>query len=172
MRNESEDKMTPLLQESPVVTSEIPSLDITSQQPVMRTDAISVVYTGFEETLGAARVAADLAAKMRVPVRVVHFRTVPRQSDVARPDGVSPVETEAFAERLRRERIDARVRVYLCRDELKTISYAFKPRSIVLIGGRHSWFPTRIERWRHALEDEGHFVVLVDPAEHQEHVHA
>jgi hypothetical protein len=126
----------------------------------MRTDAVSVIYTGFDETLTAARVGADLATKMGVPLRVVHFRTVPRQLDVDRPDGLSPIEGDAFTSRLIDEGISARARVYLCRDELKTIAFAFKPRSIVVIGGRHSWFPTHVERWRHALEDAGHFVVL------------
>ena len=123
-------------------------------------DAVSVVYTTFEDTLKAARAGAKLAAKMGVPLRVVHFRTVPRQLDVDRPSGLSPVETDAFAARLLEDGITARVRVYLCRDEAKTIPYAFKPHSIVVIGGRPSWWPTRIERWRHALEAAGHFVVL------------
>ena len=126
------------------------------------TDAVSVVYTGFEQTLQAARVGADLAKKMGVPLRVVHFRTVPRQLDVDRPDGLSPVETDEFVSRLAADGIPARVRVYLCRDEDKTLPYAFKPQSIVLIGGHNSWLPTRIERWRHALEDAGHFVLLVN----------
>jgi hypothetical protein len=136
------------------------------------TDAVSVIYTGFDETLRAARVAADLAKKMNVPLRVVHFRTVPRQLDVDRPNGLSPIESEAFMSRLLEEGISARARVFLCRDETKTIPYAFKPHSIVMIGGRHSWLPTRLERWRHALEDAGHFVVVVDPSAQKEHVHA
>ena len=135
-------------------------------------EAVSVVYTGFEETFSAARVGADLARRMGLPLRVVHFRTVPRHSDVDRPPGLSPVETDAFADWLRSEHIEARVRVYLCRDEAKTIQYAFRPRSLVVIGGHHSWFPTRVERWRHALEDAGHFVVLVDPSEQKEAVNA
>ncbi|HET9831611.1 MAG TPA: hypothetical protein VFP91_07875, partial [Vicinamibacterales bacterium] len=98
------------------------------------TDAVSVIYTGFEETLRAARVAADLARKMNVPLRVVHFRTVPRLLDVDRPDGLSPIESEAFMSRLLEEGISARARVFLCRDETKTIPYAFKPHSIVMIG--------------------------------------
>jgi hypothetical protein len=131
-------------------------------------DSVSVVYTTFDDTLKAARAGAELAAKMGVPLRVVHFRTVPRQLDVDRPDGLSPVETEAFAERLVEEGISARVRVYLCRDEAKTIPYAFKPNSIVVIGGRPSWWPTRVERWRHALEAAGHLVVLAGSPEPKE----
>jgi len=138
----------------------------------VQTDAVSVVYTGFDETFDAARVGAALAAKMGVPLRIVHFRTVPRQLDVDRPDGLSPVETEAFVTRLVDAGISARVRVYLCRDEIETVPLAFKPHSIVVIGGHHSWLPTRIERWRHALEDAGHFVIVVDPSERKEQVHA
>ena len=125
------------------------------------TEAVSVVYTGFDETLQAARVGAELATKMNVPLRIVHFRTVPRQLDVDRPDGLSPVETDAFATRLAEDGIAARVRVYLCRNEEKTIPYAFRPSSIVVMGGQPSWWPTRVERWRHALEAAGNFVVLV-----------
>jgi len=141
--------------------------------PALRTDAVSVVYTTFEDTLEASRIAADLAHAMQVPLRVVHFRTVPRQVPVDQPDGLSPVETEAFVGRLRQEGITtARVRVYLCRDETRTIPFAFRPHSIVVIGGRRSWWPTRAERWRRALEEAGHFVVFVDSSEHQEHAHA
>jgi hypothetical protein len=138
----------------------------------MQTDAVSVVYTGFDETLQAARVGAVLATQMRVPLRIVHFRTVPRQLHVDRPEGLSPIESDDFAARLVEEGISARARVYLCRDEATTIPYAFKPHSLVLIGGHGSWLPTRIERWRHALEHAGHFVVLVEPSGRREQTHA
>src|SRR5215831_10889747 len=138
----------------------------------INTDAVSVVYTGLTETLCAARLGGALATKMGVPLRVVHFRAVPRQLDIDRPDGLSPIESEEFTTRLLEEGISARARVYLCRDEMTSIPYAFKPHSIVVIGGPHSWLPTRIERWRHALEDAGHFVVLVEPSARKEHVDA
>jgi hypothetical protein len=140
--------------------------------PAMRTDAVSVVYTTVDATLEAARVAADLAHAMHVPLRVVHFRTVPRQVSVDQPDGLSPIETETFVGRLREEGIIARFRVYLCRDETRTIPFAFRQHSLVVIGGHRSWWPTRAERWRRALEDAGHFVVFVDPSEPKEPPHA
>jgi hypothetical protein len=132
----------------------------------LRTDAVSVVYTTVDATLEAARIASELANAMRVPLRVVHFRTVPRQVPVDRPDGLSPIETGSFVARLREEGITARMRVYLCRDEAQTIPFAFRPNSIVVVGGRRSWWPTQAERWRHALEAAGHFVMFVDSSEH------
>jgi hypothetical protein len=163
----SEDIMTAVIHRGNVVERTLG--DISPRQPAIRTDAVSVVYTTVEDTLEAARVAADLAKGMGVPLRVVHFRTVPRQVPVDRPDGLSPIETQAFLARLRADGITARIRVYLCRDEMSTIGFAFRSNSIVVIGGRRSWWPTRAERWRHALEGAGHFVVFVDPFEHSEH---
>jgi len=168
----NEDTVVPLLNRA---VAGAKSTTISSQlnpPPPMQTDAVSVIYTGFDETLRAARVGASLATKMGVPLRVVHFRRVQRPLNVDRPDGLSPIESEAFAGRLLHEGISTRARVYLCRDEITIIPYAFKPHSIVVVGGHHSWLPTRIERWRHALEEAGHFVVLVGPSEHKEHAHA
>jgi hypothetical protein len=143
-------------------------------RPPMRTDAVSVIYTTVDDTLEAARIGGALARAMGVPLRVVHFRAVPRQVPVDQPDGLSPIETTAFVARLREEGITARIRVYLCRDQATTIPFAFRPNSIVVVGGRRSWWPTRAERWRDALEGAGHFVVFVDPSEHteKEHSHA
>jgi hypothetical protein len=141
-------------------------------QPALRTDAISVVYTTVDDTLEAARVGAELAKAMGVPLRLVHFRTAPPQVPVDALGGVSPLETDDFIGRLGTLGIDARVRVYLCRDEMSTISFAFREHSMIVIGGRRSWLPTRAERWRHALEGAGHFVVFVDPSEHKEQSHA
>jgi hypothetical protein len=41
----------------------------------LRTDAVSVLDTTVDATIGAARIASELATAMRVPLRVVHFRS-------------------------------------------------------------------------------------------------
>jgi len=87
---------------------------------------------------------------------------VPFQLPVDAPDGISPVETDAFVARLQAEGFDVRVRVYLCREERRTISLAFRRHSLVVLAGRRRWWPTLAERWRRWLESAGHFVVFVD----------
>jgi hypothetical protein len=150
------------------------SKEVAGQQrdQAVRTDAVSVVYTTVADTLEAARIGSVLANAMGVPLRLVHFRTVPRQVPVEALGGVSPLETDGFIQRLWQMGIQARIRVYLCRDEMSTLGFAFWEHSIVVIGGRRSWLPTRAERWRHALEAAGHFVVFVDSSEHKEPSHA
>jgi hypothetical protein len=130
--------------------------------PPIRTDAVYVVYTSIEDTLAAVRVANRLAVAMAAPLTLVHFRTLSYLMPVDAPAGVSPVETDAFVARLREEGIDVRVRVYMCREERRTIPIVFKPRSLVVIAGRRQWGTGPAARWRRRLQSAGHFVVFVD----------
>jgi len=139
-----------------------------SPVPLVRTDAVHVVFTSIDDTLAAARVGHRIATAMGVPLKVVHFRTVPYGLSVEHPAGVSPIETDQFIEQLRHEGIDARARVYLCRHERRAIPMAFKCRSIVVVGGRHRRWPTAEARLRRHLEAAGHYVVFVDVCGHKE----
>jgi hypothetical protein len=130
--------------------------------PLIRTDSIYIVFTTIEETLAAVRVAAELGKAMAVPLTLIHFRTVPYPLSVEAPAGLSPVETDAFVQRLRAEGIEVRMHVYLCRNERRVIPFAFKQRCLIVIGGRHAWWPTASERWRQRLEAAGHFVLFVN----------
>jgi hypothetical protein len=138
----------------------------------LRTNAVHVVFTTIDETLAAMRIASELANALSVPVTVVHIRTVPYVLPVDAPNGLSPVETDGFVNRIReagREAgVDVRLRVYLCRNPHRIASLAFKRHSLIVMAGRRSWWPTRKERWRRALEAAGHFVVFVDGSEHKE----
>ena len=135
--------------------------------PTISTKAVYVMHTTVDETLAAIRVAADFAAVLSVPVTVVHFRTVPFTLPVETPPGISPIETEAFAERLAAEGLDVRLRVYLCREERQAAPSAFERHSLIMVGGRRRWWPTRASRLGRMLEAAGHFVVFVDVGEHR-----
>ena len=52
--------------------------------------------------------------------------------------------------------------MYACHSVRQAIPFAFSPRSLVVVGGRHSWLPTQTERLRRALERAHHFVIIVD----------
>jgi hypothetical protein len=133
----------------------------------MRTDVIYVVYTTVDATLVAVDVADRLARGLTAPIDLVHFRRVPYAVPVEVPGGISPIQTEAFVHQLRARGIDVRLRVYLCRDERRTVPFAFKPHALIVLAGTRSWWPTETERMRRALEAAGHFVIFVDPAEHR-----
>jgi hypothetical protein len=130
------------------------------------TDAVYVVYTTIPGTLAALRVAGVVSRAMGVPLRLIHFRTVPSPLPVDAPTGLSPIETAEFANQLRAERYDVSLHVYLCRDARAAIATSLRRGSIVAIGGNRSWWPTEGDRWKRWLEAAGHFVLFVDSVEH------
>lgn len=143
------------------------SSPMAGEWPTIRTDAVYVLFTTIDETLEAVRTADALGA-LAAPVTLIHVRAVPYPLPVDRPSGLSPVETCAFMDGLIAEGLDVRVHVFLCRHERLALPMAFKPRSLIAIGGRHRrggpgrLWPTRPERWRRWLEAAGHFVLFVD----------
>jgi hypothetical protein len=131
-----------------------------------------VVFTSVDETLAAAEVASGLAKALTTPLRLIHFQGVPYPLATDAPSDRSPAEMGAFVEKLRATGVDVSVRVYLCRDPRRAIPSAFTRHSLIVIGGHRSWWPTRSERWRRALEAAGHFVVFVDADELKERSNA
>jgi hypothetical protein len=156
-------------------TSPFPTAATFERRPgaaAIRTDRIYILYTGVEQTLAAARVAGPFAEALGIPLTVVHFRTVPYPLPLDGPAGISPIETAEFLRRLRGYGFDAQIRVFLCRDDQQVMPRALNPHSLVVLAGRRSWWPTRVERSRRTLEAAGHFVVFVDAAYVQEHADA
>jgi hypothetical protein len=161
-----------------VVMTSMAPLSATTRQPAppsartphnhdLRTNAVYVVYTSTEQTLAALRIAGGFAEALSVPLILIHYRTVPYPLAVDSPTGVSPIHSEEFRQRLRAERIDVVSRVYLCRNEGHAIGAALNMPSLVVVGGRRRWWPTKAQSWQRALEAAGHYVVFVE-----EHSHA
>ncbi len=125
---------------------------------------ISVIYTTADETLSALRAADELARPLKRPVRLIDFRVVQVGAPVEAPTGRSPIETNGLLDRVRAQGLDLQVEVYVCRDVRCAITHVFMDHSLIVLGGRHHWWPTRTERLRQILERRGHFVLLVDGA--------
>jgi hypothetical protein len=56
--------------------------------------------------------------------------------------------------------VDIRVQLYLCRDALETLRRALKPHSLVLLGGRKRFWPTRERSLVRKLRQAGHEVIF------------
>jgi hypothetical protein len=133
-----------------------------SPSQYIRTSEVYVVFTSIEATLAAVRVGSQLAEALAAPLTLVHFRAVPYGIALDQPTGESPAETVAFMDRLKSHGLEVRLRVFLCRSPRRAIRLALRGHSLVLLGGRRSWWPGRATRWRRALEAAGHFVLFVD----------
>jgi hypothetical protein len=58
--------------------------------------------------------------------------------------------------------IKTTVHVYLCRDRVATLRAVLKPHSLVVIGGRRTWWPTSEKRLARQLRRSGHQVVFAE----------
>ena len=56
--------------------------------------------------------------------------------------------------------VETSVHIYLCRDRFETLASVLKPGSIVVLGGRKRWWPTKDERLARQLRRAGYEVIF------------
>src|SRR5579872_6705693 len=118
------------------------------------------LFTSIESTLSALRKARALASRLGVCITLI----VPQVAPYPLPLNSPPVPRH-FTERHFRVLADqcpveTTVRIYLCRDRMKTLLKVLKPHSLVVVGGRRRWWPTAENRMASQLRRSGHEVVL------------
>jgi hypothetical protein len=161
------------IEERPSSIAALPSLlDGQPNALAFDTRVIYVVYTTPEETTAVLCAAAPFAAGLGVPVTVLHFREVPYAEPLDAPAGISPLETDRFADAAAHADVDVALQVYLCRAAEQAIGRALTRCSLVFLGQRQTWRRRSSIRLRRSLERAGHFVVAVDPSAVKEPVHA
>jgi hypothetical protein len=131
---------------------------------VRRTEAIYVVFTGVPATRAAVRAAQPLSVALGAPVTVVDFRVQPYPLNGASQTMTG--QSEEFARWLQQHDTAAKLRVFVCHDARQAFDTAFRPHSLIVVGGNRRWWPTRSTRMRRALESAGHLVLFVDEAAH------
>jgi hypothetical protein len=123
---------------------------------------ISVVFTSYESTLDALKAAGKLAKHLGGQITLVVPEAVPIRLPITRP----PVLLDWNENRLRAMasqcEIDTTVRLILCRDSWKALAAVLKPHSLVMIGGRHGWWPTGAFRLARKLRKAGHEVIVTE----------
>jgi hypothetical protein len=122
---------------------------------------IAVIYNSVDFTLSALRKAGALANSLHARITLIVPQTVPFPLPLVSP----PVE-RAFKERAFRVLadegpVDTSVHIYLCRDRLEMLRNVLQPHSLIVIGGKDCWWPTREKRLADQLRRMGHHVVLV-----------
>jgi hypothetical protein len=137
----------------------------------MWADEVFVVCTTMDETLAAVRVAGTLGRALDVPLTLLDFR--PRSTGpLPDRDDTTPERVRELLAVLGAAEVTVRARVYVSDHVRAAVATAFRPHSLVVIGGRPSWWPTRLERFRRMLEAQGHFVVCAHAEAHEETSHA
>lgn len=139
----------------PAVTSALPSTTETRQKL-----NIAVVFTSLEATLSAMKEAASLARNLDARIDLVVPQVVPYPLPLESPPVLIEFNERRFRELASQSPVETAVQIYLCRDSRETLARVLKPGSLVVLGGKRRWWPTRELALARALRKAGHEVVL------------
>jgi hypothetical protein len=124
---------------------------------------INVIFTDHRSTLGALKTAGALAHQLRAHINLLVPRVVPYAFPLASPP-VSIQFTERrlldFARQVAQDPMVISVQLYLCRDRRLCLLEALKPQSLVVVGGRARWWPTKETKLTKMLRFAGHRVIF------------
>jgi len=133
-----------------------------AQQKVERRDQlnIAVVFTSVESTLAALKEAGTLAQSLGAQITLLVPQVVPYPLPLESPPVLVDFNEKRFHVIASQSPVKTTVCIYLCRDQIETLRGVLRPGSIVVIGGRKRWWPTREARLAHKLRKCGHEVLF------------
>jgi hypothetical protein len=121
---------------------------------------VFVIFTSVNATLHALKEAGNLADQLNGRIMLVAPQVVPYPLPLTSP----PVLLDWNERRLRvianQSAVETIVRIYLCRDRWQALEHVLGPHSVVVVGGRKRWWPTREGRLARRLRRAGHEVIL------------
>ena len=126
---------------------------------------VNVIFTDSESTLAALEMAGSLASNLGARINLVAAQVVPLVFPLTRP----PVAVDYTEQRLLdlayrggQGPLETSVQLYLCRDKRQALLRALKPKSLVVIGGKARWWPTKESKLAGVLRSNGHQVVVAN----------
>ena len=125
---------------------------------------VIVVFTTIEGTLAALKSAAKFAQALSAEItllvtQVVYFR-YPLETPPVSADFLYRL-CVALMEELELDGDAVNVDIHFCREQVPCLQFALKPRSVVMIGARKSWWRKPERKLERALKRMGHDVLLV-----------
>ncbi len=122
---------------------------------------VTVVFTSAPAAVAALKHAAALADRLSAHITMLVPQVVPYPVPLESP----PVLLDFSEGRLREVAsacpIETKIQIYLCRDRTETLKAVLEPRSLVVIGTRRTWWPTRETQLARTLRRTGHEVIVV-----------
>jgi hypothetical protein len=120
---------------------------------------VVVLHTTIPGTLSSLRRAAELADGLAASIRLLVLTVVPYPLALECPQVPVDFTRRRFTTVACEARVETVVDIRLGRDQMSMIESALKPRSVVVLERRRSWWPNRVRKLAKRLERLGHQVV-------------
>jgi hypothetical protein len=121
---------------------------------------ISVVFTSVDSTLEALKEAGNMANSLGARIMLVVPQMVPYPLPLETPPVLVEFNENRFRVLASESPVETSVQIYLCRDRFETLTSVLKPGSIVVLGGRKRWWPTKEENLARQLRRAGYEVLF------------
>src|ERR1700730_171952 len=141
----------------------VPATGLPARPAVEETDRrlnVAVVFTSVESTLAALREAGALANSLGARITLLVPQVVPYPLPMETPPVLVEFNENRFRVIASESPVETSVQIYLCRDRFETLASVLKPGSIVVLGGRKRWWPTKEERLARQLRRAGYEVLF------------
>ncbi len=123
---------------------------------------IAVVFTAAVPTIAALKRAGALADRLSARINLVVPQIVPYPLPLESPPVLLDFSEKKFREIALESPVETNVQIYLCRDQLDTLKSVLAPSSLVVIGSRKRWWPTREKSLAWKLRRAGHEVIFAE----------
>ncbi len=120
---------------------------------------VVVLHTTIDGTLASLKRAAELAAGLAANIRLLVLTVVPYPLPIESPQVSVAFNRRRFTTIASEARVDTVVDIRLGREPMSMLEIALKPRSVVVLERRRSWWPLGPRRLGKRLERLGHQVV-------------
>jgi hypothetical protein len=121
---------------------------------------VAVVFTSVEATLAALKEADSLANSLGARITLVVPQVVPYPLPLETPPVLVEFNENRFRVIASENPVETSVKIYLCRDRFETLTSILEPGSIVVVGGRRRWWPTKDEVLARQLRGAGYEVMF------------
>lgn len=121
---------------------------------------IAVVFTSVESTLPALKEAGNLANSLGARIKLMVPQVVPYPLPLETPPVLVEFNENRFRVMASQSPVETSVQVYLCRNRLDALTSALNPGSIVVLGGKKRWWPTKDELLARQLRRAGYEVLF------------
>ncbi len=121
---------------------------------------INVVFTSVDATLAALKEAGRLANNLAAHITLVVVQIVPYPLPLTSPAVSVEWNKRRFRVIANKSPVETTIHLYLCRDRFETLVSVLRPGSVIVIGGRKRWWPTKEKALAKTLRRAGHEVIF------------